>query len=71
MSTEYRFNQQHLKSGAKSSTITNVPIRTQISRTRPLTLGDRMNLLPLTELNSTDNLGQVKVSQQTEAEKCD
>jgi len=59
---EYRFTQRHLKSGAKSSTITNVSYRTQIPRTRPLTSGERMNLLPLTEPNPTDSLGQVKVS---------
>ena len=60
-----------LKSGAKSSIITNVSYSTQIPRTMPQTLGDRMNFLPLTEPNPTDSLGQAKVSQQTDAEKCD
>ena len=59
---EYWFTQKHLKSGAKSSTITNVSFRTQISRTRPLTWGDGMNLLPVTEPKPTDSLKQVKVS---------
>jgi hypothetical protein len=36
-----------------------------------LTLGNRMNFLPLTETNSTNSLGEVKVSQQIDAEKCD
>jgi len=36
-----------------------------------LTLGNRMNILPPTEPNSTNNLGEVKVSQQIDAEKCD
>jgi hypothetical protein len=35
---------------------------TQIPRTRPLTLGDRMNFLPLTEPNPTDNLGEMMKS---------
>jgi len=43
----------------------------QISRTHPLTLGDWVNFLPLTEPNSTDIPGKVKVSQQTDAPKCD
>jgi len=44
---------------------------TQIPRTRPLTLGDRVNFLPLTEANPTHNLGQVKSSQQIDVDKCD
>jgi hypothetical protein len=51
------FNQKHIKRGAKCSTITNVSYSTQIPRTRPLTLGDRVNFLPLTEGNPTHNLG--------------
>ena len=43
----------------------------QISRTCPLTLGDWVNFLPLTKPNPTDILGKVKVSQQTDASKCD
>jgi hypothetical protein len=46
-----------LKSGAKSSIITNMSYDMQIPRTHPLTLGDRLNFLPLTEPNPTDNLG--------------
>jgi len=40
----------------KSSSITNLPHSTQIPRTRPLILWDRMNFLPLTETNPTDHL---------------
>jgi hypothetical protein len=36
-----------------------------------LTLGNRTNFLPLSEPNSTDNLGEVQVSQQIDAEKGD
>jgi len=36
-----------------------------------LTLGNRMNILPPTEPNSTNNLREVKVSQHIDAEKCD
>jgi hypothetical protein len=43
--------------GTKGSTITNVSYSTQISRTCPLTLGDMMNFLPLTEPKPTDRLG--------------
>jgi hypothetical protein len=43
----------------------------KIPGTCPLALGVRMKFLPLTEHYPTDNLGQVKVSQQTDAEKCD
>jgi hypothetical protein len=44
----------------------------QIPRTCPLTLVDKVNFLPLTKPNPTDNLGYVKVSQQhIDAEKCD
>ena len=43
----------------------------QIRRLRPLTLGDRTNYLSLTESNPTDDLGQVKVSQQLGSENCD
>ena len=63
--SEYRFNHNYLKSVAKSSTVTNVSYSTQIPRTCPLTSGDRMNFLPLTDHNYTDSLGYVKVSQQT------
>jgi len=38
---------------------------------RPLTLGDRIYFLSLTEPNPTDDLGQVKVSQQLGSENCD
>jgi len=34
-----------------------------------LTLGERMNFVPLTEPNPTESLGWVKISQQTDAEK--
>jgi hypothetical protein len=34
-------------------------------------MGDWVNFLPLTEPNPTDILGNVKVSQQTDAPKCD
>jgi len=44
---------KHLKSGAKGRTIRSM----QIPRTHPLTLGDRMNFLPLTEPNPTNILG--------------
>jgi len=44
--------------------------RLQISRTHPLTLGDWVNFLPLTEPNLTDILGKVKDSQQTDSAKC-
>ena len=70
ISTEYNFNQKHLMNGAKRSTITNVSYSMQIPKTCPLTLEDRMNFLPPTELKPINNLGQVKVSQQTDAEKC-
>jgi len=43
---------------------------TQIPVTCSLTLRDRMNCLHLTEPNPTDNLGKVKVSRQTDADKC-
>ena len=36
-----------------------------------LTLWNRMNILHPTKPNSTDNLGEVKVSQQIDAGKCD
>ena len=71
LSIEYRFNQKHLKSGAKSSTITNISYRTQILRTRPLILGDRKNFLPLTEPNPTENLGQEKIFRKVDGEMCD
>ena len=71
MSAEYRFNQNILKSEAKSSTVTNVSYDTQIPRMFPLILGDRMNLLPPTEPDQTDSLEWVKVSQQIGAERCD
>jgi hypothetical protein len=57
MSKTYRINQNNLKEWAKRSTTTNVSYRTQISRPRPLTLADRMNFLPQTELIPTDNMG--------------
>ena len=38
--------------------------------TCPLTLGDRMTFLPLTETNPFNSLGYVKVSLQTDAPKC-
>jgi hypothetical protein len=37
---------------------------------RPLTLGDRLNFLSLTEPNPTEDLVQVKVSQQLGSENC-
>jgi hypothetical protein len=43
------------KSGAKSSTTTNMSYRKKISRKHPLTLGDGVNFLP--EPNPTNNLG--------------
>jgi len=57
ISREYRFNQKHLKSGAKSSIIPNVAYSMQISGTCPLTVGDRMDFLALTEPNPSDTLG--------------
>ena len=48
ISREYSFNQKHLRGGAKSSTLTHVSYKTQIPGTRPSTLGDRVNFLPLT-----------------------
>jgi hypothetical protein len=57
ISRECRFNQKHLVSGAKSSTITNVSCSTLIFRTRHMTFGYGMNFLPMIEHNSTDNLG--------------
>jgi hypothetical protein len=44
---------------------------TQVPSTRPSTLLDRTNFLRLTEPNPTNSMGHVKVSQQTDAEKCD
>jgi hypothetical protein len=55
----------------KNGTIAYVSCSTLIPRTRPLTLGDRMNFLPKTDPNPTDSLGQVKVSTQRDAERCD
>jgi hypothetical protein len=56
ISRQYLVYPKHRRSGAKSNNITNVSYRTQISRTRPLTLGDRMNFFPLSEPKPTDNL---------------
>jgi hypothetical protein len=67
---EYRFNQKHLRSGTKPSTNTFVSYSSRIPRTHPLTLWDRMNFLPQTSPYPTDNLGQMKVPQQIDAEKC-
>jgi len=67
---EYRFNQKHLRSGTKPSTNTFVSYSSHIPRTHPLTLWDRMNFLPQTSPYPTDNLGQMKVPQQIDAEKC-
>ena len=64
MSREYWFNQNILKSGAKSSTVTKVSYGTQIPRMFPFILGDRMNLLLPNEPDPTDSLVWVKVSQQ-------
>jgi len=55
-----------MRVGQKTSTITDVSYRQQISSTRPLILGHGLNLFPLNEPNPTDSLGQVKVSQQTD-----
>jgi len=71
ISREYRFNQKHLKSGAISSIIPNVAYSMQIPGTCPLTIGDRMDFLALTEPNPTDTVGEVKFIQQIVAEKCD
>ena len=71
ISGEYRLNQKHLESRTKTITITDVSYRQQIPSTRSLILGDGLNLLPLNETNPTDSLGQVKVSQQMDAEMCD
>jgi hypothetical protein len=57
ISREYRINQTHLKSGAKSSTITNMSFSMQIPRACPLIQGHRMNFLPLIEPNPTDSRG--------------
>jgi hypothetical protein len=48
---EYTCDQKHLKNGAESCTRTNVSHNMQFPRTRPTTLGDRMNLHPLTKPN--------------------
>jgi hypothetical protein len=53
---EYRFNHNHLKSGATGSTITNVSYSMQIPRICPLILEDRINFL-LVEPNPVDNVG--------------
>jgi len=45
------------KSGANSSTTTNMSYSKQAPRICPLTLGFGANFLPLTEPNPTDNLG--------------
>jgi fructose-1,6-bisphosphatase/sedoheptulose 1,7-bisphosphatase-like protein len=47
---------KHLKSWAKSSTITNVSYITQIPRRRHLILRDRMHFFLVTEPNVTDSL---------------
>jgi hypothetical protein len=60
-----------LRMGAKSSNIANVAYSTLIPRIRPLTLGDRINFLSLTEPNPTDSMVKVEVFQHTDAEKCD
>jgi hypothetical protein len=65
------FNQKHLKSGTKSSTITNISYSMQIPGTRPWILGDRKNFLPLTEPNPTDNLEQEKILRKIDGEMCD
>jgi hypothetical protein len=39
----------------------------QIPGTCPLTLRDWLNFLPLTEPNTTENVGQVKFSQHVDA----
>jgi hypothetical protein len=67
ISTEYRSNQKHFECSKKQYYYMSYKI--EIPRTHPLILGDRMNLL-LTEPN-TNNLGQVKVSQQINAENYD
>jgi hypothetical protein len=69
LSTENRFNQIHLESVANAALLQTYH-STQIPRVRPLTLGDRMNLLSLTEPNPTDSMVKVKVSEQRDAEKC-
>ena len=71
ISREYRYNKKQLRSGTKNGTTAHVSCSTLISRTRPLTLGDRVNFLPQTDPNPTDSLGQVKVSTQRDAERCD
>ena len=43
----------------------------QILRIKPLTLGNMVNFLPLTEYIPIDNLGWVNVSQDIDDEKCD
>jgi len=58
-----------LKSGATSSTITNISNCKQIPRICPLILSDRENFLPLTEPNP--NLGQEKIFHMTDDEMCD
>jgi hypothetical protein len=59
------WTKKHPKSGTKSSAITKVPYN------MPLTLGEKVNFLPLTEPSPINNLGYVKVSQHTDDEKCD
>jgi hypothetical protein len=53
---EYRFNHNHLKSGATDSIITNVLYSVQIPRICHLILEDRINFL-LIESNPIDNVG--------------
>jgi len=56
ISREQNFNEKYLMSGTKSITFTDMSYSMQIPRTHPLTLGDGMNFLPLTEPDRTDNL---------------
>jgi hypothetical protein len=43
----------------------------QIPRIKPLTVGNMVNFLPLTEHMPIDNLEWVNVSQDVDDEKCD
>jgi len=56
ISREYKFNQKHLKSGAKRSIISNVAYNMQIPGTCPLTVGDRMDFLALNEPNFLEDI---------------
>lgn len=57
ISRAYRFNEKHLKSGAKGSIIPILSYSMQIPRTHFLTLEDKTDFLALTEPYPTNTLG--------------